>query len=349
MVDLRAVDGGRPVFDTRQEADTLAEQSRLMRANEGIAFFGLPQSAKIDAVKAYETLSPHNITILESAKYYEKHVLSYKNAPLVKDMVARYIEDSTNRNLRPRAIEDITNRLNMFALDFGDNKLYEITIDELKDWVFDDEWKPLTIISYLTKISQLYNFALHNKWVDSNITEMIRRPKKDNSAPEIFTVEQANSLLKHSDTFGLLLYVTLGLFCGIRSAELLRMDCTNINLDAKTVTVPADAAKKRSQRKLDMLPVLLGWLEPHKKKIAKGGPIVENLRTNMELLRESAAITDWPANGLRHSFASYHLAEFESSDKTAFQMGHRSTDIVHNSYKALVSKADAARYWNLRP
>jgi integrase len=69
----------------------------------------------------------------------------------------------------------------------------------------------------------------------------------------------------------------------------------------------------------------------------------------MELLRKAAGIESWPHNGLRHSFGSYHLAFHGDAIKTAQQMGHRSADVVHNHYKALVLKTEAEKFWKLFP
>jgi integrase len=57
----------------------------------------------------------------------------------------------------------------------------------------------------------------------------------------------------------------------------------------------------------------------------------------------------WPKNCLRHSFASYHLAMHESADKTALQMGHRSTTMLFEHYRELVTRSDAERFWGILP
>jgi hypothetical protein len=56
----------------------------------------------------------------------------------------------------------------------------------------------------------------------------------------------------------------------------------------------------------------------------------------------------WKANGLRHSFASYHLAQHGDPVKTSFQMGN-SPAVVHNHYKGLVGNGEVAKFWELRP
>ena len=89
----------------------------------------------------------------------------------------------------------------------------------------------------------------------------------------------------------------------------------------------------------------MGRIQPLK------GPIVnkQEFRENMPGLKASAGIESWAQNGLRHSFDSCHPALLGDGGKTAQQMGHRSTDIVHNQYKTPVLKAKAEKFWALRP
>ena len=81
------------------------------------------------------------------------------------------------------------------------------------------------------------------------------------------------------------------------------------------------------------------------------GPVVGQVKLKERLaeLRIVAGIKEWPHNALRHSFGSYHLALHGDATKTANQMGHKSTDVVHNHYKALVMKSEAEKFWALRP
>src|ERR1039458_7198693 len=142
QVDLGFVDGKRKRvnFASKGEAEAFADQSRVARANEGMAAFTLTQDIRLDAVKANRLLAPHGVTILESAKYYENHVLAYKTAPTVKEIVQRYIADCKQRNLRPRTIGDLEQRLRTFSADFGDFRLSDITLDELREWLNDEQW-----------------------------------------------------------------------------------------------------------------------------------------------------------------------------------------------------------------
>ena len=67
----------------------------------------------------------------------------------------------------------------------------------------------------------------------------------------------------------------------------------------------------------------------------------ENLCRELEL--------EWPENGLRHSFASYHLAHFRNAAVLALEMGHVSPHVLFAHYREVTTPADAARYWQIVP
>lgn len=350
VVDVGLVNGKRErhSFTTKEDAESFAALKRTERLNEGTAALGLSQSARMDASKALAILAPHDVTLLQAAEYYSKHVLAYRNAPLIPEVVDRLITDAEKNDRRDRTVEELRSRLTTFADDFKTRRLSEVTVEDIEAWLDEEDWSPRTRINYLTKISQLFNYGLRHRWVDANIVERIERPTAEDKEPGILSLEQAASLLQHADRYGLLPYVAIGLFAGLRSAELARLDWSAINLTDNSIVVGAQIAKKRSRRVVEIAPNLQAWLAG---VTARQGSLINApaFRENLENLRQAAGIAEWPHNALRHSFASYHLAAFGDALKTATLLGHKDPGVVHNHYKALVVKATALKFWELRP
>ena len=126
-----------------------------------------------------------------------------------------------------------------------------------------------------------------------------------------------------------------------------------------------DAATTKSARGR-LIPVsknLRAWILPHAKRSGAVWP--ENGRKLHEAARLAAGfgtprqvaeaseegrdLKVWPSNALRHSYASYHLAYHENSDKLALYMGHTDTRIIFAHYRKLVTAAAAASFWTLKP
>jgi integrase len=72
------------------------------------------------------------------------------------------------------------------------------------------------------------------------------------------------------------------------------------------------------------------------------------LYARLAKLAKAAGLDHWPDNGLRHSCASYTLALTGDAVRVAYQLGN-SADMIHRHYKALVSKAEAERFFAMRP
>jgi integrase len=338
------------VFRSKAEAETAAAQVRLRVENEGAAGFSLPADVRAEAARCVERLARYGeeATISAAVEHYIKTVLAYHDAPTVAEVVARLIADAKKAGRRDRTVDDLEDRLGRFVHRFGKRRLTSITLEELRAWLDDPTLSPRTRINYATKLSQLFNYAIRHDWVDSNPVEKIARPSTDDIAPDIYTPDEVARLLEHADTFGLLPYIAIALFAGLRSAELQRLDWSAVKLTERCIIIDAKVSKKRSRRVVEIGDTLAAWLATCSKP--KGGLLGRCDRTLHDQCKRlaKAAGCRWKHNGLRHSFGSYFLAQTGDAVKTSFQMGN-APDVVHRFYKGLVSNGDVARYWSLRP
>jgi integrase len=139
-------------------------------------------------------------------------------------------------------------------------------------------------------------------------------------------------------------------FCGVRSAETLRLRWSDVDVARGFVQVAAEHAKGARRRLIEMPENLKEWLLPFANRSGKLWPWshMEYYR-DLEAARVSAGIGKWPSNALRHSYASYHLAFYQNAAALALQMGHTSQAMIFSNYRELVTPDEAKHYWNVRP
>jgi hypothetical protein len=109
----------------------------------------------------------------------------------------------------------------------------------------------------------------------------------------------------------------------------------------------AQGSKTGARRLVKIEPNLAAWLQAYAQ--LSGSVTPSCLRQMLEEARKAAGIKRWPPNALRHSYASYHLANFKNAATTALELGHTNASITFKHYRELVKPAEAERYWNLRP
>jgi hypothetical protein len=63
---------------------------------------------------------------------------------------------------------------------------------------------------------------------------------------------------------------------------------------------------------------------------------------------KQAGLYPWPRNALRHSFISYALAIDHDENRIALESGN-TPDVIPTNYRALVTREEAERFWNIRP
>jgi hypothetical protein len=122
-----------------------------------------------DYAKAQMVIGQHGVSLSEVIQYYDKHVLKYRDAPVISKIVEQMLKDAEANSRRDRTVQDLRNRLNSFAVDFGAKRLTDLGVEEVKEWITDEEWAAQTRINYLTKISQLFNYGIKHGWAEVNL------------------------------------------------------------------------------------------------------------------------------------------------------------------------------------
>ncbi len=143
--------------------------------------------------------------------------------------------------------------------------------------------------------------------------------------------------------------IALGAFTGVRIAELHRLEYQDINFSTGFVEVAGFKAKSRSHRKIPIQPNLLEWLIPYS---GQSGLIWTSTKTVFQhriakLCRDTGVTRR--KNGLRHSYATYHINLWEDENKLSIEMGHRCGSAESFRLQGEATKQDAERYFQIRP
>jgi len=169
------------------------------------------------------------------------------------------------------------------------------------------------------------------------------RYKETKSDVSIFTPEQMASLLKKADAT-LRPYLALGAFAGLRTAELHRLDWSEIDLDRGFITVAASKAKTRRRRLVPISENLKLWLTPIRQA---SGPICVHACAQHAARVKCEGFT-WAKNGLRHSFISYRLAILHDTARVALEAGN-SPQVIFGHYRELVTPEAAKTWFEINP
>ena len=287
-------------------------------------------------------------------EYYVDHLGRSKASITVELLADKLLTRKKLENKSTRYLTDLEWRLKPFIRDFGSRLAADVTTEEISLWLIGLELSPVSVGNYRRVLSVLFSHGVKLKAVDKD-----KNPAKGAFQPEslegeigFLSVAQACALPKAAnDEPEILPVVVLGLFAGIRTEELKRLDWKDVSLFRGYVTISAVHAKTKTKRKIAMMPALRSWLEPVQ---ALSGPVWPAKQQRglhiLEAVREAAGFdekTPWPHNALRHSFGSYHAAMFQNIAALSLEMGN-SPKVVDKHYRnADVEKEDAEKFWSL--
>jgi integrase len=237
-------------FTSVEDAESWAKEQHVGAKKDGQKHFLLSPSQREDAIAALSLLEGTGLTLPQAAALAKRHVQSPIGNVTVKDAINKLVAEKEVENLRERSVRDLRNRLDIFAQTFGERNVGEISQSEVEGWlrdlrgVSDKSTEGLSARSkknYLITVRTFFNWAISKGYrTADNPATKISTPKIDWEAPSILTVEESKKLLAAAKTEQkgrLLASVVLGLFAGIRSNEIMRLDWSAIDLAEGILTI----------------------------------------------------------------------------------------------------------------
>lgn len=339
-------------FKTKAAAKVFKEKKEDELKNEGTGDLSITSSERRAVLAFREAIAklPNNEALsLEKAvtNYVELTKLSHKSihcADVAKSLLDKLEVEGKSKRHRD-TVKSIAKAFNEV---YGDRLACDISTDIVDDYLTHLGKADTTKRNHRRVIHQLFSHAVEIGSAQLNPVSKAIKIKKPDSEVGILTPEELAALLTHADDVSLPA-LAISFFAGLRRSEVELLDWKDIHLTSKEIVISAKIAKTSKRRIVTISDNLVEWLTP----LAKTrGNLVDYLpawRKSYETAREAAGITDWPPNAARHSYVSYHLALHEDAAKTALQVGHNSSRILHDHYKALVTKAMAKTYWSIAP
>ena len=326
-----------------------ADLQDLSRARLAIAGLGVSlEHAAREYAEAHKLLEGRSVSGF--VQTHLARVGKLKDATMMEAAHA-LIEEKTARGKGHTWIKSLRNFLLNSSLKKLEKPMIAVTVEDLENLL--RTWSGRTRNNKIRFLVQLFNYA-KGKYIPEAEKSVAQKLPFDVETPgevQIWTPEEAKLLLDQALPEELPFFA-IAMFSGIRTCEICRMDWSQVrphpDPDESHIEVKAAGSKKQLGRRIvPILPALAAFLE--KTGVPKSGRIVpnSNMQTRQELLALRTGL-DWKYNGCRHSFGSYRMADIKNVYQVAEEMGN-SPAMVKKHYFQAVTKAEAARYWAIRP
>jgi integrase len=312
----------------------------------------LSQAAR-EYAEAYRILGRQPL-VIKAAEHYAAYLEKQKTAhapvkfPAVVD---EFLKAITSQGRSTRYVEDCTSRLSRAAKAFR-GYIQRIATSDIESWLNSIKAVGRTRNNYRATLCTLFSFARSRGYLPRNERtepEMIMKAPDRGGEIGIYTPKELAVMLTGIDAKFLPL-VAVGAFAGLRTAEIHRLDWQDIDLQGGHIVVGKHKAKTRQRRIVPILPALKAWLYTI---ASKSGPVIPRYSGDAPLLRAFRQAleplkVEMVHNGLRHSYATYRLAEVQTADQVALEMGNSPRKLFQN-YRELATKAQAERWFAVRP
>jgi integrase len=313
--------------------------------------------AVLEYVSAVKSL-PDGATLKEAVDFFKKRNPASLEKRTVRQVVDEMLATKRAAKLSEVHLRDLDSRLGRFADAFQMN-IGGVSSTMLQAWLDAMKASGRTKQNYVRAIGSLFRFGSARRYLPKDAieeVEAIQQAKADNGEIEIFTPSEFAEILNTARP-EMVPWLAIGGLAGLRSAEIARLDWSEVNLKERHIEITAAKAKTAARRLAPITDNLAAWLAQYAKPAGKVTgfeswwnqipKFVEEInRVRHE--RGNTAKFVWKHNGLRHSFCSYRLASIKNAAQVALEAGN-SAQMIFAHYRQLVTESEAGKWFAVFP
>ena len=320
---------------------------------------GKPLQLIVEEYSQAAKLLPTDIPLLQAVQGFLTRQNQIKAHMTVQQVVEEMLEAKSNARRSDVHLKDLRSRLSAFAKDFK-MRISDLQVSAVQKWIDALPLGSRTKLNYCRHISSLVRFAVRRRYASSELVsdmEAIELPEITPTETEVFTPDELREMLMAARG-ELIPWLAIAAFCGLRTAEILRLEWKDVHLEEGFVEVRALNAKTGARRSVPLCDAALSWLQPHagsdsrvahysnENKFCPG--VVSAVRAARRLAGNAKEFT-WKRNGMRHSFCSYRLAILKDAPRVALEAGNSPT-MIFRHYHRLSTDSQASKWFGvMRP
>lgn len=336
--------GGRRVrrlLRSKGAAESAGRQMQQDARRHGHDAFALDPAQRADAAQALAML-PGGVSLVAAAKAW---MASNQRgpSPSIATATAGWLEAKRAGGRRAKTLNDYRVYAAGMVERWGPLRVDDVRRSDVEEWFAARGWQAVAWKNARANLSAFFGWARRRGYCAANPTADMDPPRWDVEPVRILTADESATLLDTAARIAprMVPYYAMGLFAGIRPAELQRLDLAAVS--GGYIRIGSGVAKTRQQRLVDVRPALAAWLAV----CQPAGRVHWSRRAHRRVV--TVAGLEWSQDVMRHTFASMLLAETGDPVRTAGQMGHVGVNVLMDHYRALVTPEEAARFWAIRP
>ena len=308
--------------------------------------------ALVAAVEEWATArrSAPTVALSEAVRFYATNGPDRFPDRTTTQVANEFIASLESRGVSSIYVSSARSHLAKFTAKVN-GKIAEVTVADINQY--------LTALKHLGPVSKngirrnvvtMFSFAKKQGYIHPDrktAAELSEKFKEEETDIEIFTPEEMGRILLAAHA-RILPFLAIGAFAGIRSAEIHRLDWSDIKWDRGHIEIAGKKAKTAARRLVPLTDNLKAWLAPWREATGPIVPITDTPGALSDVAVKAKIPGGWRQNALRHSYISYRVAETGDAARTSLEAGN-SPKMIFRHYREIVDEEAAKAWFSLMP